>query len=350
VAKKVYKSGWLFCLVLAVLLAGVHAVNLRAATYYVDPIAGDPNNDGSFENPWKTLQEVFDNELIETQVYETNPPGPNTPFVIKNSGAPVKAGDTILLRSGYHGEVVYRGAYNSDFITIAAQEGHVPGLQRIRLWAAGKWILRGLTISPELAPQGYQPNTLISFRDHTTSGPCNDLVVEDCNLYSVQDISTWDANDWNARACTAMRIEAPNSIVRNNTLKNIDFGIIAADDNILVEHNRIEHIAGDGIVGGGDNLVIQFNTIKNFYKVNANHDDGIQFHRGVNIDRIPMRNAVIRGNFIVSHDPNPDNPLLGSPMGICVYEYFPIFRHAETLLSTLSRVLAICALSSGSIR
>jgi len=35
------------------------------------------------------------------------------------------AGDTILLRSGYHGEIYSRGAYNDDYITISGCRGGV---------------------------------------------------------------------------------------------------------------------------------------------------------------------------------------------------------------------------------
>jgi hypothetical protein len=104
--------------------------------------------------------------------------------------------------------------------------------------------------------------------------------------------------------------------VRNNTLRNVKHGIRLNGDDSLVEHNSIVNIAEDGIIGGANNIVIQYNTLKNFYKVNSNHDDGIQFHRGHNPDRIPMENVVIRGNVIISHDPDINNPLVGSPMGI----------------------------------
>jgi|SRR3972149_5128477 len=146
-----------------------------ATTFYADPNNGKMAYDGlapewnGTHGPWKTLQEVFENGKI---------------------GNPVRPGDTILLRAGYHGEIVYSNAHNSDYITIQAQPGHNPGLRRIESHNASKWIFRGLTISPELAPI-YKPNTFV----HIGSG-CNHIVIEHCNIYSVQDASEWDTDDW----------------------------------------------------------------------------------------------------------------------------------------------------------
>ncbi|HUW20065.1 MAG TPA: right-handed parallel beta-helix repeat-containing protein [Sedimentisphaerales bacterium] len=313
------RAGWFASLVPIVLLAGLPAITLHAATFYVDPVIGDPNNDGSYESPWRTLQEVFDNDLIETRVYETTPYSPNTPLITRNPGAPVKAGDTILLRSGYHGAVWFRGGFNADYITIAAQEGHTPYLKKVQLSAVSKWILRGLTISPEFAPP-LEKTILIFIESHAYHGASYNVIIENNNVFTVQDSSTWDANDWNTLSSTGIRVDGPNSIIRNNTLKNVDFGIVIEGANTLAEYNTIERLAGDGITGGADNITLQFNLIKNFYRVNNNHGDGIQFHRGLNPDRIPMKNCVLRGNVIISNDPEVDSPLIHSPQGIGCFD------------------------------
>lgn len=368
--------------VAVILLQGLMAMHLEAATYYVDPNNGKMSNDGSYDNPWKTLQGLFDNELIETQVYQTLPPGPNTPFVIKNPGAPVKAGDTILLRSGYHGEVDYRSAFNSDYITIAAQDGHKPYLKSIMLESVSKWILCGLTISPALAPGSvlvpadlnkdglvgfddfamfssywrdetceqtnwcrdrdfdrsgmvdfvdlaafadnwlweYGSPKLVFIESHNSDGQSYDVIIENNTLFSIEDSSNWSGFDWDLLACTGIHIEGRNMIARNNTLTNVNHGIHTNGDDTLIENNTIKNVAGDGVIAGANDVTIQYNMIKNFYKVNNNHDDGIQFHRGLNIDRVPMMNAVIRGNIIISHDPHEQNPLVGSMAGIVCFD------------------------------
>ena len=105
----------------------------RSTEFFVDPLGGDRNNDGSIFSPWRSIQEVFDRGLVESQQWEKLPYKRGVTLVPKNPGAPVKAGDTILLLSGYHGELLIKNAYNSAPITVAAAEGHTPKLRRIRI-------------------------------------------------------------------------------------------------------------------------------------------------------------------------------------------------------------------------
>ncbi|MBD3271798.1 MAG: T9SS type A sorting domain-containing protein, partial [Elusimicrobia bacterium] len=231
----------------------------------------------------------------------------------------VKAGDTIYLRNGYHGSVFIRGGYNNDYITIEAQEGHTPILKKIQLSAVAKWIVRGLTITPEHAPE-YEKSYLIFIESHGWHGPSEDVIIEHNTVCSVQDTAVWTADDWNNFACAGIKTHASFSIIRNNRLINVNFGIVVSGDNSIVEYNTIINLCGDGIVGSADNLTLQYNVIKNFYKVNENHDDGIQFHRGTNPDNIPMKNALLRGNVIISKEPGVTNPLVGSPQGIGCFD------------------------------
>jgi len=82
------------------------ATRVHAADYYVDPERGDPANDGSGEKPWRSLQEVFDTGLVESQAWDSLPHKHGSRLVRRNSGAPVKAGDTIWLRSGDYGDLI----------------------------------------------------------------------------------------------------------------------------------------------------------------------------------------------------------------------------------------------------
>jgi len=78
-------------------------------TFYVDPVNGSPSGHGSQANPWRTIEQVFTGGLIETWGKGSVPINP---------GAPIKGGDTILLLSGYHGEVNIEGWYNRKAIII----------------------------------------------------------------------------------------------------------------------------------------------------------------------------------------------------------------------------------------
>lgn len=153
------------------------------------PKDGAMSNDGTEERLWRTIQEVFERNLIQTR---------DGAGRLKNPQAPVKAGDTILLRCGYHGEIYCRRAYNDDYITIAAEPGHEPKVRRVFFAAAAKWIIQGLTVSPSFAPK-YKRDRLIYVVDW--GGPSADFVIEDNTLYSAADASSWSAQQWDSRAC-----------------------------------------------------------------------------------------------------------------------------------------------------
>jgi len=152
-----------------------------------------------------------------------------------------KAGDTILLRSGYHGEIYCRGACNDDYITIAAQKGHTPRVRRIFFSAAAKWIIRGLTVSCAFAPT-YQRDRLIYVVDW--GGPSSDFIIENNTLCSDPEASSWSAEEWNRLVCYGISVIGKRIKIRNNTLKYVNHGIVITGDRITVERNSIEHIAG----------------------------------------------------------------------------------------------------------
>jgi hypothetical protein len=278
-----------------------------AAVFYVDPVNGDMAGDGSAERPWKTVEQVFEDKLIQTRDKNGR---------LNNPDAPVKGGDTILLQSGYHGEIYCRRAYNDDYITVAAEAGHTPKVRRVFFAAAGKWIIRGFTVCPEFAAE-FKRDRLIYIVGW--GGPSSDFVIEDNTLYSTVDGSSWTAEQWNERVCYGISVIGERIRIRNNTLRYVNHGIVITGDRIAVRGNSIEHIGGDGIVCSADNASLIGNTIKYFYKINANHDDGIQFHRGRD-KTTPIRNAVVRGNTVVAWDKAVQNPLIGSPQGICNFD------------------------------
>ncbi len=266
-----------------------------AGTFYVDPENGKMDGDGSADKPWSTLEAVVADKL----------------------GA-VKPGDTILLRTGYHGDVNISQARNDAVITVAAEEGHKPVLSRLAVSRASKWTFRGLTITPSAAKE-YQKCTIVSLGLRKKE-PSSDLVIEDCFIYSVLDTSKWSAEDWGARACNGISLgrDGKNLVARNNYLLNVRFGISMAAPGSLVEGNTIENFSGDGIRVTVDDLTVQYNTIKNCYNVDANHDDGIQcflFNKG----RGTVRRATIRGNIIINRE-DPKQPHRGPLQGIGFFD------------------------------
>ena len=88
-----------------VLLACLIAVPQLAdsAEFYVDPVHGDMSNDGSPGKPWRSIQAVFDQGLVESQQWIRLPYRDGAKLTPKNTGAPVRAGDTVQ-----HGQELLR--------------------------------------------------------------------------------------------------------------------------------------------------------------------------------------------------------------------------------------------------
>lgn len=291
------------------------------AVFYVDPVGGDMKNDGSRGKPWRSIQAVFDNGLVESQQWAKFPYRDGATLALKNKGAPVRAGDTIYLRSGYHGKLDIQGYYNSDVITIAAETGQTPKLARIRIRSGARWTLRGLHVSPEYA-ESFEPGTLIDLDSHGFRGPVHDITVEDCRVQSVQDSSGWTVENWNSLACDGIQVDGRRMTVRNSVFRNVDFGISVSAADSLIEGNTVENFAGDGMRGLGDNTTFQYNTVKNCYDVNRNHDDGFQsWSRGKDgrVGRGEVRGIVLRGNTIINFE-DPQQPHRGTLQGIGCFD------------------------------
>ncbi len=291
-----------------------------AAVFYIDPQSGDGSGDGSSSNPWGTLRDVVEAGLIETRQWDSYPCEPGVGLVAKNAGAPVKAGDTLLLRSGYHGDVTISKYYNAQPITIAAQSGHEPALKRLRLQACSGWNVRGLTISPESAP-AYETVRMLHIESHGYSGPSREITVESCRLFSVDDASGWSETYWDSLSCNAVLVSGNQCTIRNNHCRNVNFGISVSGDSCLIEGNVVENFAGDGLRGLGDDLTFRYNTVKNCYDVNSNHDDGFQSWSsgpdGVGTGTVYRLKLI--GNTIINYT-NPNQPFRGTLQGIGCFD------------------------------
>jgi len=286
----------------------------------VDPVHGSPTGDGSAGRPWRTIQEVFDGKLVESQQWDKLPYTPERKLVTRNTGAPVRAGDTIRLRSGYHGDLLIDKYYNLGTITLTAEEGHTPRLSSLHIRSGAHWTIRGLSISAEFSPK-YERHTLVHLESHNWGGPVHDIVVEDCAIASVADASGWTAQDWDRLSCSGIQADGTRMTIRNNRLHNVNFGISVSASDSLVSGNLVENFAGDGLRGLGDHSTFEYNTVLNCYKVNANHDDGFQSWstgpKGVGNGEVV--GLVLRGNTIVNYV-DPNQPYRGTLQGIGCFD------------------------------
>jgi hypothetical protein len=309
------------CAVQSALYIIAYAGLVLSSTFYVDPAHGSNRNDGSSGSPWKTLQEVIDSNKIATQEGASYPYVWGQPLKAKNPDAPVRGGDTLILRDGYHGKITILRMYNTGWITIAADKGASPGVHNILVQGASKWRIQGLRVSPELGAST-QKIALIDLESHNFSGPVRDIVVEDCEVYSAQEVAAWDTTTWIARACNGIEVAGRQIAVRNNMIRNVDFGISVSDDSVLVEGNTVDRFDGDGLRGVANDLTFIHNVVKNCIVArSANHDDGFQSwsvgDSGVGTGTVYRVKLI--GNTIINYT-DPNLPLKGTLQGIGCFD------------------------------
>ncbi|MDI1451787.1 right-handed parallel beta-helix repeat-containing protein [Polyangium sp. 6x1] len=276
------------------------AASAHAAEFYVDPANGSPDGDGSAAKPWQSLE-----QLIADGAF----------------GTTIKAGDTVWLRSGYHGAPVFKGGDYTPAITIAAAPGEKPTAASVAFKGAKGWTLRGLSISPSHAPAP-------AVGDIVLIDPSSARVtVEDNEIFSVADSSSWGPDEWINAASSGIFVRGEGSVARNNSLTNVRFGISVDGKGALVEKNRIVNFSADGLRGLGDDGVFQYNLIKNVYVSqedgDANHDDGFQsWSVGANgVGTGAVKNVTLRGNVFINRE-DPNQKLTNSMQGIGCFDGF----------------------------
>lgn len=270
-----------------------------AATFHCDPAGGPADGDGSAGKPWRTVQEVIERKLIQLPAAGGQAADPS---------APVKPGDTILLRSGWHGVIRIGAGYNDKPITLAAAPGHAPQVGWIEIGEGKNWTVRGLTISPSLAPAPLDrvPRTLVTLGERGGAQSAN-LTIEDCFIYSVLDAGAWTGKDWVEKPSNGIFLgrNGRGHVARNNYVLNTRFGIQLAAPECIAEGNVVANFSADGIRVTRDGQIAQYNVVKNNF-VSArdgddNHDDGIQVFL-FNVGTGTVRDVTLRGNVIIARE------------------------------------------------
>lgn len=270
-----------------------------AATFYCDPVAGRPDGDGTAEKPWRTIEEVIERRLIPFRS-DTGAAG--------NANARVEPGDTVLLRSGWHGVIRIAAGYNDKTITIAAAPGHTPQVGWIEIGEGRNWTVRGLTVSPSLAPAALNrvPRTLVMLGDRGGERNAN-LNIEDCFVYSVLDSGSWSGKDWVEKPSNGIFLgrNGRGHVARNNYVLNTRFGIQLAAPECIAEGNVVANFSGDGIRVMRDGQIAQYNVVKNSFVGSRdgddNHDDGIQVFL-FNVGTGTVRDVTLRASVIIARE------------------------------------------------
>lgn len=274
------------------LLLFARALAAGAATYHLDPVAGRLDHDGSAERPWPGLERVIAAGFIQARDQH------GTAF---NTNGPVRGGDRLLLRSGYHGEAILDGYFLDRTLEVAAEPGATPRLARIVLRGGSHWSFSGLDVSPVHGP-GSARSPLIAAYSHGHHGPVSWVTVENCEVASAPDCSGWTTtNQWLELARDGITFEGAHCRAVSNRVRNVAWGIQLGGVSNYAGYNLVENFRGDGMRALNHHVVVEHNIIRNAFLVDDNHMDGIQgfFRRQPGRE---VRGVVVRGNVITRHE------------------------------------------------
>ncbi len=269
---------------------------IQGRVFYLDPIDGDTaSGDGSQINPWGSLSSVVDAGYF--------------------NGWQIKSGDTLKLRSGYHGyfnsDKFAAHKQNSDYITIEADDGENPRLSGMNLKSCAYWRFRKLEMSPSFSgpltvhtATGGSPAIIYGYQnDH--------LIFENNYIYTAQDsvAKDWTPKDWTNLTFDGFKVGNDGSylIFRNNKIENVVSGCTSTGQNGIFENNILDGYCSDGISSVESNCLVKNNTIINTFS--ADPDWRYCWHTGCfqTSGYNTITNTQIIDNFChVRPDPNRD--------------------------------------------
>ena len=304
--------------------------------HYIDPVNGSSWADGgrgTSANPWRTLQEVVDEGLVEYYAYTVAYPDSNSPLVVFNAGAPVKGGDTLLLRDGYHGHLTVNRFNFMDWLTIKAASGATPVFSQIKFQGTfSKIYLKGLTLlreaygtDPEESGFWYDNDEatgeLLLLESVPFNGDAHDVKVNGLSIMAADNtnsspgnanaVSTWSESDWEnyiGKTLSGVSVEGvTNTEIVNSNIENVSIAasFSKSSNYSYFVNNTLLNFTVDGARMISNYLYVAGNTITDpcgIYVWDENHYDGIQSYSvgagGVGTGII--QDVIIRGNTIIS--------------------------------------------------
>ena len=306
-------------------------------TFYLDPINGSVNGDGSEANPFGGLKEVVDNNLIETFKHSESS-NSSSSLVPVNEGAPIKGGDKLILKDGYHGQLEITNFYFNKWLTIEGAEGEKPTLARLHLNGLIKNIyLKNINFIRE-SYQGTEPywqatemqrnsKAILYIASNTFFGNASDVKINNCTVKTAENVANWSRQDWEDKYGSGIVLRASDKVeVFNCIFENIGFGAVADyfANNTTIVSSTFKNFCRDGIRLAANNFHFENNSVIGVVNINTTADNSVNFHydafqsysRDENDPNAGtgngvIRNAIIRGNsFIGKSDLTLDNGFL----------------------------------------
>lgn len=324
----------------------------KGRVWVVDPVNGSPDGDGSAARPWQSLQAVLD---------RPSPPGALHAALQALRASPIKPGDTILLMSGNHGNIRinYRRppTANNAFLTIAAAPGQTPRATMLQFDNASRIIVRDLKI--QSTADGYNP--LVNFADRNKGEQAEDIILDNLDISSADNVDDWSKADWLAKArFQGLRSDGSFGAikcltVRNSVFRNLRNGAALMAENSLFTNNRIDNVGGDFVAFAASNLIISRNILTNSNTLgDGNHNDFMQGQIGRKFPDIPSnqyRNILIDGNLAIRQTSATSVRFPGMVQGISAFnsDWFNVTVSNNVVISSTCHGMSFASLHGARI-
>jgi hypothetical protein len=256
---------------------------------------------GTSENPWGTLQSAKEAGKLGT-------------YAPWKEGM-VKSGDTVKLRTGFHGKFEVSKFTPTDYISIEADTGAIPDVNSASIQYTSYWKLKNLRINPVSYDPDSSGNLVQVYASHH-------ITIEDCNIFTVTDdiSANWTPRLWYKmfRPVVKAGIWTENGgkylIFRGNVIHNVLRGVSSGGCSYtLIENNTINNFVEDALHLSGPYMTIQDNVITNVWNDARSwpHPDSIQGGEGND-----GTGDIIRRNYVSQcTDPNRDLRRIGGLQG-----------------------------------
>lgn len=279
--------------------------------FYIDPVHGGMSNDGSEQHPWRTLAEVLapSSHLISSFAYVNYAKGGRDLQPVNPQG-PVKAGDTLVLMSGDHGDVDLRQYENRDFVYVVAGKDQTPVISKMLVLASSHWYFKGLKFQG-LRPEKNLYGAMLEVGYSDYFGPTDNIIFAFDSFSTQDNIASWADVDWvNKPYSAAFQTKSRCTTLFSNHFFNVRNAVMFSGDNSVAASNLIENMGNDGFDLTASNLTISHNVIRNGHHTPAEplHADGIQ---GWSLKGKTNRNVRIEGNFITDLDQSDNSYMQG---------------------------------------
>lgn len=288
-------------------------------TFYLDPINGSIEGDGSKNKPWPSLKEVIKSNLVQT--FKKSQDG--SKLIVVNKEAPIKGGDRLILKNGYHGNIFVKNFYFKNWLTIEGATGEKPVLSFFHLIGLinnvyiknisfARDSYQGVKHYSEADVMQKRSKYLVFVGSNSFFGDAKNVKIYGCNIKTTDDTSNWDIQKWRNQYGNGIYVRRANNIdIINCNFKNIGFAMSLENlsENLNIVGNTIKNYCRDAVRIAANNVLFENNNITNLYNINSTSDTKKNFHYdGIQLySRDPktskpgkgtLKNVIIRGNYI----------------------------------------------------